>query len=176
MSFSQSRPQACLLICPGNKADGPLLGILWQGQYYVQKVLPFGLQSSPFLFSRLADALAYVAETNYGVRDLLYYLDDYFLVQPAAAPLTQRKFQALSSLFRQLGIPLAKGADKLCPTATIITFLGTEFNTVRQEIHLPRQELSDILGQQAGCIRGDLISGRSMAQWCLSEIRLPRGR
>ena len=77
-----------------------------------------------FLFSRLADALAYVAETNYGVRDLLYYLDDYFLIQLAAAPLAQRKFQALSSLFRQLGIPLAKGADKLCPTVTIITFLG----------------------------------------------------
>ena len=42
-------------ICPVSPEDWPLLGIFWEGKYYVDKVLPFGLRSSPFLFNRLAD-------------------------------------------------------------------------------------------------------------------------
>jgi len=56
-------------ICPVNKADWPLLGIYWQGCYYIDKVLPFGLRSSPYLFNRLADALNYIA-TRFAPRRL----------------------------------------------------------------------------------------------------------
>ena len=37
--------------------DRRLLGMLWQGKVYVDKVLPFGLRSAPLIFSAVADAL-----------------------------------------------------------------------------------------------------------------------
>ena len=77
-------------ICPVNKDDWPLLGIHWHGQYYVDTVLPLGLRSSLYLFNQLADALNYIAEHNYGLKDLPHYLDDFFAgptcISPIACP------------------------------------------------------------------------------------------
>ena len=62
-------------LCPVAKDDWHLLGVFWGGLYYIDKVLPFGLRSSPFLFNQFADALAWIASSNYGVQDLLHYLE-----------------------------------------------------------------------------------------------------
>ena len=56
--------QNAFRLCPVSPADWPLLSIDWEGQYYVDKVLPFGLHSSPFLFNMLADALCWVCDTQ----------------------------------------------------------------------------------------------------------------
>ena len=37
-------------LCPVSPSDGDLLGMHWQGKFYVNLCLPFGLHSSPFLF------------------------------------------------------------------------------------------------------------------------------
>ena len=47
-------------LMPVRKEDLHLLGIHWQGQWYVDKCLPFGLRSSPELFNMLADALQWI--------------------------------------------------------------------------------------------------------------------
>ena len=44
-------------LCPVRPEDWHLLGIRWRGQYYVDKCLPFGLRSAPFLFNMVAEAL-----------------------------------------------------------------------------------------------------------------------
>ena len=44
-------------LCPVRPKDWELLGIHWEGHYFVELCLPFGLHSSPFHFVRLADAL-----------------------------------------------------------------------------------------------------------------------
>ena len=38
-------------LIPINTLDWDLLGIYWRGSYYVDKQLPFGLRSAPFLFN-----------------------------------------------------------------------------------------------------------------------------
>ena len=43
--------------CPVRREDWSLLGIEWDGKYYFERVLPFGLRSSPFIFNTVADAL-----------------------------------------------------------------------------------------------------------------------
>ena len=68
-------------LCPVSPIDWPLLGIFWNGCFYVDKVLPFGLRSSPFLFNRLADAVVWISTHNFDINDLLHYLDDFFQVQ-----------------------------------------------------------------------------------------------
>lgn len=70
-------------LCPVCPEDRKLLGILWQGNFYNDHHFPFGLQSSPFLFNRLADAFQQLLKTNYHIQDLMHYLDDYFTVGPS---------------------------------------------------------------------------------------------
>eukprot|EP00117_Sycon_ciliatum_P029789 scpid74607/ scgid1212/ len=47
-------------LCPVAPSDWHLLGIRWNGMYYYEKVLPFGLRSSPFIFNQLATAINWV--------------------------------------------------------------------------------------------------------------------
>ena len=44
-------------LCPVQPEDYQLLGMFWQGQYYIDTRLPFGGRSSPFIFNNFADAL-----------------------------------------------------------------------------------------------------------------------
>ena len=42
------------------KEDWHLLGIHWHDKYFVDKCLPFGLRSAPYLFNMVADALEWI--------------------------------------------------------------------------------------------------------------------
>ena len=132
-------------LCPVAPSDWPLLGIRWGGQFYVDKCLPFGLRSSPYLFNRLADALCWVACNKFGVKDLIHYLDDYLLVQPAQPLVSGRQqFYTLLATMEFLHVPLAEGADKVCPPCTTLTFLGIELDSDAWEMRLPLAKLTEI--------------------------------
>ena len=60
---------------PVHPEDQHLLGVLWEGIVYIDKMLPFGLRSVPKIFSALADAVQWIL-TNKGIRKGLHYLDD----------------------------------------------------------------------------------------------------
>ena len=166
-------------LCPVSPDDWPLLGIFWEGSYYVDKVLPFGLRSSPFLFNRLADAVAWIAVNNYDIVDLLHYLDDFFHDQPpnSAAML---KFKTLLAVFDMLNIPLADGEDKVCPPSTSITFLGIELDTAAWELRLPAAKLAELrlalaawLSKQM-CTKRELLSLAGSLSFAAKVI--PAGR
>jgi len=53
--------------------------------YFAHRALPFGGASSPFQFSRISHALAYVATALFDI-PLLFYLDDFFGIGPAGLP------------------------------------------------------------------------------------------
>jgi len=65
-------------IIPVHSSDRLLLGMLWQGEVYVDAVLPFGLRSAPKIFTAVADALQWILEQQ-GVLRMLHYLDDFLL-------------------------------------------------------------------------------------------------
>ena len=44
-------------LSPVRPSDWPRLGIEWQGMFYYDHVLPFGLRPAPFIFSSLADSI-----------------------------------------------------------------------------------------------------------------------
>ena len=50
-----------------------LLGMQWQGQFYVDATLPFGLHSTPLIFSTMADALEWVMKRS-GVDHIFHYI------------------------------------------------------------------------------------------------------
>ena len=152
-------------ICPVNKSDWPLLGIHWQDLFYVDKVLPFGLRSSPFLFNRLAEALAFIAYHNFHIKDLLHYQNDYLLIQPSSSlSKASTTFSTLLSVFTGLGIPLAEGDDKICPPSTVLSFWGIEFDTVCGELRLPAAKLGELKLElsawlvKSSCSKQELLS------------------
>ena len=73
-------------LCPVRPSEHHLLGMHWQGQYYFDKVLPFGLQSAPFIFNCLAQGLEWLAHQQ-GITHIHHYLDDFFI---AGAPDTNQ--------------------------------------------------------------------------------------
>ena len=52
--------QSAFRLIPVHPDDWELLGMFWNGQYYVDKVLPFGLRSAPYIFNQLSDAIAWI--------------------------------------------------------------------------------------------------------------------
>ena len=61
---------------PVAPADRRLLGLTWQQQVYVDKVLPFRLRSAPLIFSAVADALMWMMRQR-GVTWAIHYVDDF---------------------------------------------------------------------------------------------------
>ena len=74
--------QKAYRIVPIHPADRRFLGIRWRDKYFVDLALPFGLRSAPGIFNTVADLLEWILQNQYGVKDLLHYLDDYFTLGP----------------------------------------------------------------------------------------------
>ncbi len=90
---------------PVHREDWELLGFQWNGAFYVDTCLPFGLRSAPFLFNHFALALHWILQHNYHI-DTVQYLDDYFLTGPAASPRCQQAVFSMLGLCQRLGMPI----------------------------------------------------------------------
>ena len=67
-----------------------LLGMQWQGNYFVYITLPFGLPSPPYVFSSVVDLVDWVLKKQYDVSFLLHYLDDFHTLGPPNSQTCQR--------------------------------------------------------------------------------------
>lgn len=56
-----------------------LLCYYWEGNYYVDLVLPFGLRSSAGIFNQFADLVRWILRNKYDVQLIVNYSDDFFL-------------------------------------------------------------------------------------------------
>jgi hypothetical protein len=72
-------------LIPIHPDDWNLLGVNWKSRYYVDMYLPFGLRSAPYVFNQLSDALEWVLQHNYGLRNVIHILDDFFIAEPSKA-------------------------------------------------------------------------------------------
>ena len=128
---------------PVRRQDWELLGMRWNGAYYFDTCLPFGLRSSLYLFNEYAEALQWILHHNYGMSSLIHYPDDYFLTGPAQSSACATQLHQLLQGCAHLGIPVAM--DKVDGPATSLTFLGLELDSVQQQIRLPPTKLDEIL-------------------------------
>ena len=76
---------------PAHPEDWCMLGMKWNNQYYVAKVLPFGLRSSAAIFNLMADAACWILCENYGLKSLEHYVDDFVGVWSPRPPLPLSK-------------------------------------------------------------------------------------
>ena len=126
-------------LCPVAPSDWHLLGIRWNGMYYYEKVLPFGLRSSPFIFNQLATAINWVLVHVGSLPDVMHYLDDFLDICPPSSSVAAKHKAIILDLFQFLNIPVA--TEKVEGPSTVLTFLGLELDTDRLEVRLPQSKL-----------------------------------
>ena len=125
---------------PVREADWPLLGFEWEGKFYFDRTLPFGLRSSCRLWDMFASALHYFFREVIGVHTI-HYIDDFLFVIPASKGLAFaiRARDAALAMCARLGLPMAE--RKTEGPCTRLTFLGIELDTEAQTARLPDAKL-----------------------------------
>jgi len=117
---------------PINPCDYWLLIFEWQGKYYVDMFLPFGLRTAPRIFNLFAKALHWVFETL-NEWNVTHYLDDFLFVFPSGTDLAPIS-TAFDRVLAKFG--LSKAAEK-DSNGCVIIHLGFEFDSSAMEIRLP---------------------------------------
>ena len=134
-------------IIPVHPNDRYILGMQWQGNYFVDMALPFGLGSAPYIFSSVADLAEWFLKKQYDVCFLLHYLDDFRTLGPPNSQTCQRNLdtyiqQSCIQQFQDLGIP--HHPDKLEGPSTLLTVLGIELDSLLLQARLPQDKIDRI--------------------------------
>ena len=148
-------------LCPVRPEDHHLLGMRWQGQFFFDRVLPFGLRSAPCIFNSLAEAIEWLAKQSSTVH-IHHYLDDFFLAGEPGSEQCAHQLHSLTTLCTNLGVPLAE--DKMEGPSTTLEYLGITLDSANLEARLSPEKLQDIhtsLDQWSGrqhCAKSELLS------------------
>ena len=125
---------------PVHPSDWELLGMKWNGLYYFDTVLPFGLRSAPYLFDQFSCLIEWIIKSKLGIPNVIHILDDFFF---ATRPPRRDCLTALSKilcLFAELNVPVAP--RKTFSPATSLEFMGVLLDSVKMEARLPFDELT----------------------------------
>ena len=114
-------------LLPVRPDQWPLLGYKWEGKYYVDMVLPFGLRSSASIFNRFADLVRWIIIHKYDTENLINYSDDYLLICSKILGIAKRQLNVVLMAFHDLGIPLA--SEKIIGPTYILPYLGIILNS-----------------------------------------------
>ena len=120
---------------PISPCDYWLLLFEWEGKFYVDMFLPFGLRTAPRIFNYFAEALHWVLETL-KEWNVTHYLDDFLVVFPANTDITSysQQFDDILETF-----DLSKATEKDSQGCTVI-HLGFEFDSINMEVRLPENK------------------------------------
>lgn len=117
-----------------------MLGFQWEGQYYHENCLPFGLRTAPFIFNLLGEGLHWILCYRLHWLIMAHYLDDFISVIPAGnsrqAVIYRNTWDATTEA---LGLVQnrSKNAEGTC-----VECLGIEIDTIAMEARLPRRKLA----------------------------------
>jgi hypothetical protein len=155
-------------------ADRALLGFKWEGKFYFELTLPFGLKSSGYRWELYAAALHYFFHHHLGVELVIHYVDDFLFVVDSREGGMALKAAALE-LCTRLGVPMAP--DKAEGPSECLTFLGIELDTVAMTARLPAKKLSalrlllDMWVSRQHCTIHDLQSLTGSLRWACHVVR-----
>ena len=135
--------QHAFRLLPVRPSLWPLLGFHWDNPFYVDTRLPFGLRSSPGIFGRFADAVHWIIQEPYNIKNITHYADDFFLVSPPCRNIANQDTEVVENAFHHLGIPLA--SNKKEGPNTSITYLGINVNSKNMTINIPEQKYQETL-------------------------------
>jgi hypothetical protein len=128
---------------PVRPADRPLLGLTWQGKYYYENVLPFGLRTSGYRWEEFAEALHFLCVHRLGIHLVVHYVDDFlFVAPPGNGELALAQRAAFQRMCAELRVPLAD--EKTLGPLLELGFLGVELDTERMECRLTAKRIAKL--------------------------------
>jgi hypothetical protein len=127
-------------VIPIHPVDHELLGIFWDGKYYYDTCLCFGLRSAPKIFDTFSSMLEWIGKHKCGITNLIHILDDFFTAGVAKTTECHDNITRLINLFVSLGVPLV--ADKTVGPCSRIQFLGILIDSDKQSCELPQDKLN----------------------------------
>ena len=122
--------------------DFHLLGFYFEGNYYIDKCLPFECSVSCKTFEKFATFLEWVVRDQSGIHTVHHYLDDYVFIGTQHSNACITAMTTFEYVCNILGIPLNE--DKTEGPTTRLTFLGLMIDTVAQTISIPEDKIADI--------------------------------
>lgn len=119
-------------------SDQWLLGFHCDGRYWIERYLPFGLRTSPFIFDLFAKALNWILVAILRWTIVLHYLDDFFaILAPTDDAIAYG--QQFDLVCDELGFKINHTKDIM---GTIADFLGIEFDSILMQARLPPDKLA----------------------------------
>ena len=140
-----------------------LFGMRWRNTFFVDLALPFGLRSAPFIFNSIAEMVEWILKSNYLIKYLLHYLDDFLSLAPAGSSECADSVVIARSVFSRLGLPLHP--SKCEGPTTVLIFLGVELNSITQTARLPHEKLVATLQLLREWASGRARNGVSTRSW-----------
>ena len=125
-------------IIPVHPSYYPLLGMYWKGQYYYDKVLPFGLSTSCKIFESFSTSVQWVLQNKFNFKNITHILDDFMFIGPSASNICQQYLTQFFDLASDIGIPI-KHEKTVQPTTDAIVH-GIRVNTVEMSMSLPEDK------------------------------------
>ena len=129
-------------LLPISPKDFELLGVKFEGQYYIDKCLPMGVRNAPAYFEQFSTFIEHCVKVQSGSDRVIHYMDDFLCIGPAKSMgvSCHRVVQALKSVCEELGIPLAQ--EKSEGPTTRLTFLSLELDSSLMQVRVPHDKLA----------------------------------
>ena len=126
---------------PVHPEDHHLLGMSWGGKVNLDLTLPFGLRSSPKIFTAVADALEWTF-LQQSVSWSTHYIDDFLTMGQPDTTECRDNLELVLRTCEWLGVLLKR--EKIEGPSAVLTFLGIALDTEHREIRLPEQKLEEL--------------------------------
>ena len=154
-----------------------LIAFEWEGQHYVEKVLPFGLSTAPFIFNLFAEAMHWILETRL-LLPWKHYLDDFITVVPdaQATPEFLAKFKA--DYVRSIGVVGKRDNAEKNEDGLEINILGLLVNTHTSTLSVPPLKQARIKALTTEFLQHKVISLKEtqslvgLLAWCAPAVQL----
>jgi len=139
------------------------LSFEWQGVFYMDTRLPFGLRNAPEIFTRITNLIRAMLSTK-GIKATVVYVDDFLIVAQTIEACTQA-WLMLKELLTKLGFTVNMKVHKSVPPTKCLTFLGIILDT---DVN---QDASGIMQARVAQDKLDLILSEAKAVANCSMIR-----
>ena len=119
-----------------------MLGFEWDGHYFIDTKIPFGLRHGAQYCERVTTAVCHAAKVQVGA-DVAAYIDDMGGVAPDDEEFAKKQFRAVCNTVTSLGLDLAP--DKCIGPARVMSWTGTTFDTVAMTMRIDESKIDESL-------------------------------
>ncbi|KAJ7331886.1 hypothetical protein JRQ81_014066 [Phrynocephalus forsythii] len=130
--------QSAFQLLPVHPGDLSLLGICFQGQWYVDKAMPMGCTVSCAAFETFSTFLEWATRYTCGQSALTHYFD-FLTMGKGGTGDCSMLLAGFQQLAAKLGVPLAQ--EKTEGPTERLTYLGIEIDTIRGISRLPSEKV-----------------------------------